>query len=43
MIQMNLFQKQKLMHRQQIHSYQRRKGEEGQISSLGLTYTHYYI
>ena len=43
--QMNLFPKQKKTHKQrkQTYGYQRRKGMEGKIRSLGLTDTHYYI
>ena len=46
MIQMNLFSKQKKTHwhSKQIYGYQRGKGVgEGEIKSLGLADTNYYI
>ena len=44
MIKMNLFTKQKDIHRhrKQTYGYQRGVGK-GQIKSLGLKYTHYCI
>ena len=30
-------------HRKQTYGYQRGRGGEGYTTSLGLTYTHYYI
>ena len=42
---MNLFTKEKqtYTHRKQTYGYQRGKWGKGEIRSLGLKYTHYYI